>query len=77
MIKYKLKQFLLIDNITGKEDNTQIGVYRSRVFCSDDIIDFINNGYECATITKDTIRLSKVVKIGASSITKYLLFKEK
>lgn len=76
MTKYKMIKYLYIDNITGQEKNAMHNALEQSVYTSTDIVDLILVGYECCSISDVLIRLSKEICVGASRITKYILFKE-
>lgn len=76
MTKYKMIKYLYIDNITGQEKNAMHYALERPIYSRDDIVDLIFVGYECCTLSKVLIRLSKEICVGASRITEYVLFKE-
>lgn len=76
MTKYKMIKYLYIDNITGQEKNAMHYALERPIYSCDDIVDLILVGYECCTLSKVLIRLSKEICVGASRITEYVLFKE-
>lgn len=76
MKKYKMIKYLYIDNITGQEKNAMHYALEQSTYTRNDIVDLILMGYECCTLSNVLIRLSKEICVGASRITKYVLFKE-
>lgn len=76
MKKYRMIKYLYIDNITGQEKNASDDILEQPLFTDNDVVDIVRCGYECCTLSKRLIRLSKVICVGASSITRYILFKE-
>ena len=88
MTRYKMIKYLYIDNITGQEKNAADDilerlsslfnalVLEQPLYTSNDIVDLVHAGYECCTVSNVLIRLSKEICVGASRITRYILFKE-
>lgn len=76
MTRYKMIKYLYIDNITGQEKNAADDILEQPLYTSNDIVDLIRAGYECCTLSNVLIRLSKEICVGASRITRYILFKE-
>ena len=76
MKKYKMRNNIIIDNITGKEQDILTHPYDWCNFNSDEILDFVKNGYACERLTDKLIRISKIYRIGQSNFTKYIIFQE-
>lgn len=76
MKRYKMIKYLYIDNITGQEKNAVDDILEQPLYTSNDIFDLVRAGYECCTLSNVLIRLSKEICVGASRITRYILFKE-
>ena len=76
MTKYKMIKYLYIDNITGQEKNAMHYALEKSIYTRNDIVDLVLVGYDCCTLSKEVNTLSKEICVGASRITKYVLFKE-